>query len=90
MEDSNVLDIILKPFLFPVSPVQRIYFVYLGTALILAFAVYLSLHARRDKGVVRGFLGYCFPKSIYGYKSTLVDLKYFVINKMPLPQFQAG
>ena len=82
MEVSNVLEIVLKPFLFPITPGQRIYFVYLGTALILAFAVYLSFHARRDEGVVRGFLAYCFPKSIYGHKSTLVDLKYFVINKI--------
>ena len=32
--------------------------------------------------MLRGFLGYCFPKAVYAHKSAIVDYKYFFINKM--------
>lgn len=73
---------IAAPFFFPFFPNQRIYVVYIASALALAFAVYLVGRASRRGSMLRGFLGYCFPKAVYAHKSAIVDYKYFFINKM--------
>lgn len=70
------------PFATPALPNQRIYVVYLASAIFLAFAVYLSLSKVPAKEPPRSFLAYCFPKAIYLHPSALVDYAYFVINKI--------
>ncbi len=79
---QSVLHKIAAPFFFPFFPSQRIYVVYLASALALAFAIYLVGRASRRGSILRGFLGYCFPKAVYAHKSAIVDYKYFFINKM--------
>jgi sterol desaturase/sphingolipid hydroxylase (fatty acid hydroxylase superfamily) len=72
----------LLPFVTPLLPVQRIYVVYLVSAIVLAFAVYLYLSKAPAGERPKSFLAYCFPKAIYLHPSALVDYAYFVINKI--------
>ena len=66
----------------PILPGERIYWLYIGSALIIAFAVYLATYASRRVGLIKGFITYCFPKNVFAHKSAIVDYKYFLINKM--------
>ncbi len=66
----------------PIMPSERIYWVYLGSALIIAFVVYFATYASKRAGLIKGFITYCFPKNVFAHKSAIVDYKYFVINKI--------
>ncbi len=82
---SNLLDALAAPFLIPFSPDQRIYFLYLVTALALAYLVYA---AARDRGAPEahgGFLRQVFPKRIYTHRSAWTDYKFFLVNKLAYP-----
>lgn len=72
---------IISPLFYPLVSNQRIYVLYLGSALLLAFIVYLASKSRKRTGLIRGFLAYCFPKAVYAHHSALVDYKYFLINR---------
>jgi hypothetical protein len=60
---TTVLAKILVPFFYPTAPAQRIYFVYLGSALLLAFLVCLAARGWTPGRLVKGFLAYCFPRA---------------------------
>ena len=67
-----------------IVPSQRIYFLYLLSAIILAFISYLSLRAleahEKPEQVKNGFLRYVFDWSVFGHRSSFQDYKYFIIN----------
>ena len=69
------------PFVTPLLPDQRIYVVYMASALVLAFVVYEWLRRSRPDGAPASFFAFCFPKRIYGHPSALVDYAYFFVNK---------
>ena len=77
-----ILSQVLSPLMSPILPGERIYWLYIGSALIIAFAVYLATYASRRVGLIKGFITYCFPKNVFAHKSAIVDYKYFLINKM--------
>jgi creatinine amidohydrolase/Fe(II)-dependent formamide hydrolase-like protein/sterol desaturase/sphingolipid hydroxylase (fatty acid hydroxylase superfamily) len=82
---SNLLTSLAKPLLIPFSPDQRIYYLYLVTALALAYLVYA---AARDRGATEaqgGFLRQVFPKRIYTHRSAWTDYKFFLVNKIAYP-----
>ena len=79
---SEILEEVKKPFTYLVLSNQRIYWVYLLTAILCAFGVFLYYQRKNEKVSLRGFLHYCFPKSIYFHKSALVDYGYFIINRI--------
>ncbi len=88
---EHVQDIAVKiitPLFYPVAPGQRIFVVYLGTAMILALGVYFAT-PRPAAAAVVGFLRYCFPKSVYFHKSAQVDYLYFIVNKCLVGVFLA-
>ncbi len=86
---TTVLAKILVPFFYPTAPVQRIYFAYLASALVLAFLVYLAARGWKPGRMLKGFLAYCLPRSVYAHGSAIVDYKYFVVNKIAFPFFFA-
>lgn len=57
---------------------HRTYWVFLLSALGLAFFVYVQ--QAQKAWSIRGFLGYVFPKSVWLHRSALVDYKYFAAN----------
>ncbi len=89
MDLMTILAKILAPFFYPTAPAQRIYVVYLASALLLAFLVYLAARGRIPGGVLKGFLRYCFPRAVYCHASAIVDYKYFIINKIAFSFFFA-
>ena len=77
-----LLSKVLSPFMSPILPGERIYWLYIGSALIIAFVVYLATYASKRAGLIKGFITYCFPKNVFAHKSAIVDYKYFLINKI--------
>ena len=72
-------DRLLAPLLFMFDPLRRVYWVYLGGALLIAVAVYL--HDRRRSGPPgRRLAAYLFPKQIYRHRSTRIDYWFFYVN----------
>lgn len=86
MEQLNsLLDKAAAPFLYPVNPGQRIFFLYLATAVAIAFLAYNAAPERRGRSVLAGFLRHCFPKKVYAHSSAWVDYKYFIVNRIAFP-----
>ena len=86
MEDLGILlEKAAAPFLHPFDPGQRIYFVYLATAVAVAFVVYNRAAGRRGGSVLLGFLRDVFPRKVYAHRSALVDYGYFVVNRISFP-----
>ncbi len=82
---SNLLDRIAAPFLIPFSPDQRIYVLYLVTALALAYLVYAAARDRGDAEAQGGFWRQAFAKRIYAHRSAWTDYKFFLVNKLAYP-----
>ena len=87
METVRELTITLGvPLTNAFTPQSRIYWLYLAGALVLAFFVYAGRRAEAESAqrrpVRNKFLAFCFPKTIYGHKSAIVDYKYYVINSL--------
>ncbi len=47
---------VLPPFMTPIMPSERIYWLYLGSALIIAFVVYFATYASNRAGLIKGFI----------------------------------
>ncbi len=83
---NDIAGLVSHPFFFLFHSVQRIYVLYLVSALVLAFWIYIS--ARRPAAAKdQSFLQFCFPKSVYWHPSAIVDYKYFFINKIAFALF---
>ena len=70
---------IISPLYYPFFSTQRIFWLYLLGAVIVAFAVYRIKHRRTG---VREFLRFCLPKSIYWHRSAVLDYKYYFVNRI--------
>lgn len=60
---------------------HQFYWGYLLTAAILAAVVFWRLHRKREYSL-SAFFRYLFPKKVYGHRSTWLDVKFFVVNKL--------
>ncbi|MGE0117834.1 MAG: sterol desaturase family protein [Dongiaceae bacterium] len=72
-------DRLQAPLLFMFDPLRRVYWVYLGGALLIAVAVYLY-DRRRSRPPGRRLVAYLFPKEIYRHRSTRIDCWFFYVN----------
>lgn len=80
---------VIGQFLGVLLPNSRIYYLYLISAIILAFVAYIqveALHRHEDEeaGVPKrkGFLQFVFDPSILFHRSTKQDLVYFAVNSL--------
>ncbi len=78
---TGIIGYFVRPFLYPYLPHQRIYWLYLASALVLAVAVY-AVGRARGRGGLRGLIAYCFPKAIFTHPSARVDYRYFFVHKI--------
>ena len=80
MDELSVLFAkIISPFYYPLFSTQRIYWLYLLGAVLLAFAVY---RVRSGDSGVKGFFRFCLPQSIYKHKSAVLDYKFYFVNRI--------
>ena len=79
---SDVVSHFLAPLEYPLFQNQRIYWLYLLTALGIAIVIYIFLKPCSNEGKRLGLFQYLFPKSIYFHKSAIVDYLYFYINAL--------
>jgi len=64
----------------PVSIGHSFGLVYLATAILIVFGVYV-LQVRREPGrSAGGFFQFCFPRHIWAHHSSRVDRRYFLVN----------
>ena len=90
---EQLVFILTYPLRYPVFGGERIYWLYLVWALVIAAGVYLVRQRRRepagDGDRPRNLLSFWFPKRIYAHASALVDYKYFFVNRILFPAFLA-
>lgn len=67
-------------------PTQRIFYLYLISAFVIAAGTYIWFAAReehaRPDGIQKGMLGYIFDKDIWLHKSARQDYVFFFVNAM--------
>jgi sterol desaturase/sphingolipid hydroxylase (fatty acid hydroxylase superfamily) len=69
---------VVEPFVYPLLPQTRFYWLYMLTALVLAYVVYRRTAA--SAAPRPRFLEFALPKDIYLHRSALVDYRYFLVN----------
>ena len=69
---------------FPFIPSQRVFWLYMGTSIILAFYVYhvSSRSLPAHKSSFRSFIRFLFPKDIWDNPSAWLDVRYFFFHQM--------
>jgi len=86
---ASLLDRSVEVLLFPFSPENRLYWLYLLTSALAAYFVYRALrnqskHAtERDAEAARGsFFRFLFPKYVWNHPSAWLDLRYVFFHKI--------
>lgn len=73
------LNLMVRPFQYVTSGGERIFWLYLMTALMIAAVAYLRRNPEEEKSL-GGLFRWCFPARVYLHKSAINDYKYFIIN----------
>ncbi len=73
------------PLKYFLNPTQRVYWLYLYTALVIALFSYHYYRKDNEQQSLKQFLSYCFPKSVYLHHSAKVDYLYYFINRTLFP-----
>lgn len=79
---NDVVSQFIAPLEYLLSQSQRIYWLYLLSALGFAIIVYLLLKPSSSDGKRLGLFQYLFPKAVYFHKSAIVDYLFFYINTL--------
>jgi sterol desaturase/sphingolipid hydroxylase (fatty acid hydroxylase superfamily) len=78
----------VQVLLYPLNPVQRVYWLYVVSSLLLA-SVACGLERRRG-GPGEPFLRFCFPKQIWDHPSAWLDVRYFFFHHTLLRSWMYG
>ena len=70
------------PFQYFDQPQQRIYWLYLATAFLVASLPYMIKKSSAPKGSYPGLFSYLFPQHIYLHKSAINDYLFFFTNTL--------
>jgi sterol desaturase/sphingolipid hydroxylase (fatty acid hydroxylase superfamily) len=70
-------DTLLAPFLFPIDPLRRIYWLYVASAVVIAVVVWLRTRGATSWG---GILHHLFPRELYRHRSSRIDYRFFYVN----------
>ncbi|MBT8099445.1 MAG: creatininase family protein [Gammaproteobacteria bacterium] len=62
------------------DPGERIYWLYLATALVIALVMFIVTHGRERR--LTQFFSFCFPREIWRHRSTQTDIVYFLVNRV--------
>lgn len=73
---------LLEPLRYPFDWSERIFVVYLLTALAMAVVCYRDLRRRAPATVGPSLVGYLFPKEVYFHRSAIADYKFYLIDRI--------
>ena len=84
--------LLTEPFQYLIKANQRVYWLYLLMAAVLAGWVFIHIpgpnitqnRTSRLKRFLK-FLSFCFPKRIYGHRSARIDYIFFILNRIAFP-----
>jgi sterol desaturase/sphingolipid hydroxylase (fatty acid hydroxylase superfamily) len=79
---DSFLDVLLAPFRHFTDPSDRLSYVYMGTALLVAITVYIVSHAREGTLRPAGLVKWLFPRDVLFHPSCQADLAYFFVIRM--------
>src|SRR5690242_3372524 len=71
---------LVDPLFMPVHPGERVYWLYLFSALALAACFYFA--QRKKYSSLRGLTRYCLPRRVLLHASALLDYRFFVVNRI--------
>lgn len=77
--ENEILVRLKEPIAFFWNPQERLFWLYLVSA--LAFAVWVFLRQPRRRHRIRDFLHYCFPRKVFLSPSARLDFRYFIVNR---------
>ena len=72
-----------------VAPESQLYWLFVLSALGIAFIVYWLRRYGKEDVNLKGFLAFCFPKKVYAHPSARLDFKYFTVNTIVYGAFIA-
>lgn len=81
----SLLQTLQTPFLYLFSPSQRIYWVYLLSALLIGYGVFIIQRVKANQFktlTLREYLKFLCSSSIYGHRSSRNDVWFFIINTL--------
>ena len=64
---SLVLPYFAQVLVYPMNPIQRIYWLYLATSFVAAAVAFALYQQRGHASADAGFLRFCFPKEVWGH-----------------------
>ncbi|WP_264773364.1 sterol desaturase family protein [Defluviimonas salinarum] len=67
---------------FPFDPANRIYFLYLATSALFAYAVFRRQARAGRTGKRASFLRFLFPAHVWSHPSAWLDLRYFFFHQL--------
>lgn len=74
---GHVQDVLMSPF----DPSNRIYYLYLGSSILIAFCLYTRRQKNADEVFgENSFLGFLFPKKVWKHPSAWLDVRYFFFH----------
>jgi sterol desaturase/sphingolipid hydroxylase (fatty acid hydroxylase superfamily) len=82
LDASEILQRVWNSLVEIVAPQSQLYWLFLLSAIGIAFFVYLFRRRESDDLSFKGFWDFCFPPSIYRHPSARLDFKYFTVNTL--------
>ena len=79
---SQILEILLAPFRHFTNPSDRLSYVYLATALMVAIIVYIVNQAREGRLNAGGLVRWLLPKEVLMHPSCQTDFAYFFVVRI--------
>lgn len=76
---KDLAEMLIEPATYFISAGQRFFWLYLLTSVLLAWGVYRLAH-RGEKTNIIGFFKETFPAKSYLHPSSMLDLRYFVVD----------
>ncbi len=82
LEESVILDVVLAPLRHFVDPGDRLGYIYMLSALVVATGVYVATEARGGRLRVAGLVRWLVPMEVLRHPSAQADFSFFVVNRM--------
>ena len=77
---DHLAGIVVAPFLFPVGPAHRIYWLYLLSAAGMAVALHLCRRRSGSFAALKSGIAHLVPRAIYAHRSAFLDYRFFYVN----------